>query len=138
MNKWNYEDETCPLQGLGSIIKLLLIAFLLSFLLCSIFGCSSIRRGDFAVDSFGTDVAFKSAEWHATGPDGHSESLILKGADKNGTETAHTFANLAMGIVSAFTGAAVHKGDPVKGAAVGFLGGISLTEVWQTGKDLLK
>jgi hypothetical protein len=137
MSRWKYEDETCPLQGLGNVIKALLIAFLLSFLLCAAFGCSSIRRGDFSVDSFGTDVAIKSAEWHKV--DGTcSESLILKGAEKNGTETSHTFANLAMGIVSALAGATSNKGDPAKGAAFGLIGGISLTEAWQTGKDLLR
>jgi hypothetical protein len=135
MSRWQYEDETCPLQGFGNVIKALLIAFLLAFVLCAVFGCSSIRYGDFAVDSFGTDVEIKSAEWRKG--DG-SESLIIKGAEKNGTESAHTAANLVMGILSALTGATVNNGDPLKGAAVGLVGGISLTEVWQTGKDLMK
>ena len=138
MNKWQYEDETCPLQGLGNVIKMLLIAFLLSFLLCAAFGCSSIRYGSFEVSSFGTDVNADSASWSKHGADGSFETFQIEKADKNGTETAHTFANLAMGILSALTGAAVHKGDPVKGAAVGLIGGISLTELYQTGKDLLK
>lgn len=135
MNRWNYEDEGCPLVALGHVIKAMAAAALLFYLLVCAFGCSSIRRGDFSVDSFGTDVAIKSAEWHKG--DGY-ESLILKGAEKNGTETSHTFANLAMGIVSALAGAASNNGDPAKGAAVGFVGGISLTEVWQTGKDWLR
>lgn len=135
MNRWEYEEEGCPLVGFGNVLKCLIVACLLFFLLCGVFGCSSVRYGTFAATSFGTDISASKASWEKYGADGSYETLEIDKGSKNGSESAHIGANLLMGIVTSLTGAAVNKSDPVKGAAVGLAGGISLTEVWQTIKE---